>query len=333
MTVRLITGPPGAGKNTYVEKHKKHGDFIVDLDVLKAKHPTLSLDDVQRIRQSLEDAAQHIETDVWVIRCVADANERAEHAKRMGATEVVVIETPADVAKTQARKRNRPGEKFDEIDAAIDRWWSQYGVVESDLIVRPGTGQSLSDRKMNMSDLQNETSGNESDKGFPAETKIVDMTPEQQAAYWKFQSRKHEGNATSLKAEVDSLKAPKPAAPKEDNESTPIDKEALRKELLLELKRDQAPELVRSQFEAIIGERLPEATRNSILEDLNLARFVKEDGTIDKDRIKEKAELLAGKEVAPVRQTRTHQGPRKAEAIATVSSGRDLYESFSKKKG
>lgn len=190
-----------------------------------------------------------------------------------------------------------------------------------------------------MSDLQNETSGNESDKGFPAETKIVDMTPEQQAAYWKFQSRKHEGNATNLKAEVDALKAPKPVppvqseAPKDTNDHAPLDKEALRKELLADLKREQAPELVRSQFEAIIGERLPEDTRNSLLEDLNLERFVKEDGSIDKDRIKEKAELLAGREVAPVRQTRTHQGPRKADAIATVSSGRDLYESFSKKKG
>jgi len=189
-----------------------------------------------------------------------------------------------------------------------------------------------------MSDIQNETSGNESDKGFPAETKIVDMTPEQQAAYWKFQSRKHEGNATNLKAEVDALKAPKPTPTpvvkdESSNDNAPIDKEALRKELLLELKRDQAPELVKAQFEAIIGERLPEDTRNSILEDLNLANFVKEDGTLDKERIKAKAELLAGKEAAPVRQTRTHQGPRKADATATVSSGRDLFEAFSKKKG
>lgn len=334
MTVRLITGPPGAGKNTYVAEHKKHGDVVIDLDVLKANNPTLSLEQVQDIRQRLEDAAQHIGSDVWVIRCVADANERAEHAKRMNASEVVVVETPAELAKAQARKRNRPGEKFDEIDAAIDRWWSQYGVIGSDLIVRPGTGQPHSDRKKNMSDIQNETSGTESDKGFPAETKIVDMTPEQQAAYWKFQSRKHEGNATNLKAEIDSLKAPKPAAPaaKDESDNAPIDRDALRKELLADLKREQAPELVRSQFEAIIGERLPEDTRNSILEDLNLERFVKEDGSIDKDRIKEKAELLAGKDVSNVRKVRTHQGPRKTESTASVSSGKALFEEFSKKR-
>ncbi len=34
--------------------------------------------------------------------------------------------------------------------------------------------------------------GTDSDKGFPAGTPVKDMTAEQQAAYWKFQARKHE---------------------------------------------------------------------------------------------------------------------------------------------
>jgi hypothetical protein len=335
VTVRLITGPPGAGKNTYVEKHKKDGDILVDFDHIRGMYPNSPLEVLESIRTNIEESVKNLPNDVWVIRCVADPKERTEHAERLNAAEVIVVETPADVAKEQVRKRNREGENFDEIDAAIDRWWSQYGVVQSDLIVGPARANPHSDRKKNMSDIQNETSGNESDKGFPAETKIVDMTPEQQAAYWKFQSRKHEGNATSLKAEVDSLKTPKPTAPvvkDETNTNTPIDRDALRKELLADLKREQAPELVRSQFEAIIGERLPEATRNAILEDLNLDRFVNEDGSIDKARIKEKAELLAGKDVKNVRQVRTHQGPRKTETTASVSTGRALFEEFSKKR-
>lgn len=35
--------------------------------------------------------------------------------------------------------------------------------------------------------------------GYPDETKVEDMTDKQQAAYWKHQSRKHEGRAKALK--------------------------------------------------------------------------------------------------------------------------------------
>lgn len=41
------------------------------------------------------------------------------------------------------------------------------------------------------------------DKGFPANTPVAEMTPEQSAAYWKFQSRKHEKAATAAQKLVD----------------------------------------------------------------------------------------------------------------------------------
>lgn len=46
----------------------------------------------------------------------------------------------------------------------------------------------------------------EASRGFPAETPIEQMTAEQQAAYWKFQARKHENEAKS-RADYDQLKA------------------------------------------------------------------------------------------------------------------------------
>lgn len=338
MTVRLITGPPGAGKNTYVEKHKKDGDLVVDFDVLREAFPQYTLEQLKSMRTVAEGVAKTYAGDAWVIRCVADPEKRTALAKELGA-EVVVIETPKELAKERVVSRGRNPEKNDEVHTAIDDWWSQYGVVESDLIVRPDTGLPLSDRKKSMSGTQpNENelvSGTESDKGFPAETKIVDMKPEEQAAYWKFQSRKHEGNANNLRTELEKAKpAPKPAEPAKPAEpGAPIDKDALRKELLADIKREQAPELVRSQFEALIGDRLDEKTRDSLLEDLNLANFVKEDGSIDKDRIKTKAELLAPAEPAgPARRLRSHQGPRPAGTKTSVQSGVDLFAEFSKKK-
>lgn len=336
MTVRLITGPPGAGKNTYVEKHMKEGDFVLDWDVLHQTYPALSMEQLKGVRQTFEDLAKDMSVDAWVIRCVADAAKRTELATKLGADEVVVLETDAETAKANVVKRGRDPEKNDQVFSAIDNWWSQYGVVESHLIVRPDKGHPNSDRKKKMADTENETSGTEdhSDKGFPAQTKIVDMTAEEQAAYWKFQSRKHEGNLNSLRASTEKP-APKPDEQKkpEPEANAPLDRDALRKELLADIKREQAPELVRSQFEAIIGDRLPEATRNAILDDLNLARFVKEDGSVDKELIKTRAELLApAQKATSTRTQRTHQGPRQQQATASVESGKTLYEEFSKKR-
>lgn len=44
------------------------------------------------------------------------------------------------------------------------------------------------------------------DKGFPENTAVADMQPAEQAAYWKFQSRKHQQRAES-RADYDELKA------------------------------------------------------------------------------------------------------------------------------
>lgn len=54
------------------------------------------------------------------------------------------------------------------------------------------------------------------DLGFPAETAVKDMTQEQQTAYWKYHSRKHEAAAelerTNAKAAADKLEAQRIAA-------------------------------------------------------------------------------------------------------------------------
>lgn len=46
----------------------------------------------------------------------------------------------------------------------------------------------------------------EEDPGFPANTPVVQMTTEQQVAYWKFHARKHEGRANAA-ADYDAIKA------------------------------------------------------------------------------------------------------------------------------
>lgn len=338
MTVRLITGPPGAGKNTYIDKHKKDGDFIFDFDELRAQYPHMTLDQLKAMRETIYGSLQTLDRDAWVIQCIAKPEKRTEIAQKIGAEEVVVLETPADVAKERVRERGREPERNGDVFAAIDEWWSQYGVVSSDVIVKPDMGD-LSDRKNQMTS-QNE----DQDKGFPADTPLAEMTTEQQLAYWKHQSRKHEnnyknlGNVEELKTKAqkwDEANPPKPPANDDDKSGKPIDVDALRKQIALEIKLEAAPELVRTQFKGLIGDRVSEERLTGILEDLDTKKYVKEDGSVDVDRIKSKAELLAPADSSSTQRrttTRTHQGHREGQKGSSVQAGKDLFAEFAKKK-
>lgn len=339
MVVRLITGPPGAGKNTYIESKMKEGDFVFDFDELRMTYPHMSLEQLKAMRETIYGSLQTLDRDAWVIQCVAKPEKRTEIAKKIGAEEVVVLETPADLAKERVRERGREPERNDDVFAAIDEWWSQYGVVSSDVIVKPDMGD-LSDRKNQMT-KQTE----DQDKGFPADTPLAEMTTEQQLAYWKHQSRKHESNYKNL-GNVDELKTkaqkwdeanpPKPAANEQDDKSgQPLDVDALRKQIALEIKMEAAPELVRTQFSTLIGDRVPADRLNGILEDLDTTKYVKQDGSLDVDRIKSKAELLAPAESSSSQRrttTRTHQGNRERQNGSSVQAGKDLFAEFAKKK-
>lgn len=123
----LVAGPPAAGKSTYVRKHAKPGDLVLDYDdiarELGSPHPW---DHPERIGRAAErEMRRRIaelppDRDAWVIRC-APGPEREALAAQIGA-EVVVLDVPADEAKRRAVRDGRPA----WTRAAIDRWWRNY---------------------------------------------------------------------------------------------------------------------------------------------------------------------------------------------------------------
>lgn len=312
MTTRLVTGPPGAGKTTFVEKNKKDGDTVIDLDVLRAQYGDAAKD----VRKTLEASVQTLPGDVWVIRTLADAQARTEAAERLEAAEVHVLTTPAEVCKQRIAARDISDDQKQELSSAVDNWFEHYGVVESHLIVEPDTGPPSDKETKKMGDLNNE------DLGFPKDTPLAEMTTEQQVAYWKHQSRKHESESKRLKAERD----PKPADRKDDGNGEQgkpqFDAAAFKEELKKELRLEQAPGLVRDRFSSLIGNRLPAAAKEALLEDLNLNRFVNDDGSLKHDLIKERVEVLA-----PSSPAGNHQGHRGGNQTSTssVQKGRDLF--------
>lgn len=91
--IRVITGPPAAGKSTYVELNSHPGDIIIDMDKIAAalwKPDTSELhdypDDVRRIAMSARNAAVRKALDaaqgeryltVWIIHSDPNAETRA----------------------------------------------------------------------------------------------------------------------------------------------------------------------------------------------------------------------------------------------------------------
>lgn len=343
MTVRLVAGPPGAGKNEYIKKHAKPEDYVLDFDEVKKFFP--DLDAAKAVRKSIEESLKGSKRDAWVIRTAGDPTKRKAIAERCGADEVIVIETPAELAKQRIAERDKDNpERIQELSDSIDHWWSQYAVVQSDLIVKPDTGTNLSDREKQMSQKQgtsgesNDDENNQNtDKGFPAETPVAEMTAEQQAAYWKYHSRKHETLAKSredydaLKAAADKWAAHEKASKPADQVKAEEEAEEARKAAEKAVKAKYATKLVTAEFKAATAGRIKPEDLTEILEDLDLTKYLNDEGDVDTDRVTKKAAIIAP-ETRSTGTRRGHQSRRENDKGSSVSSGRDLYKEMHSKK-
>ena len=340
MTVRLITGPPGAGKNEYIKQHAKPEDYILDFDEVKSFFPNLEA--AKAVRKSIEEELKGSKRDAWVIRCAADPKKRQAIAERCGAEEVIVLETPAEVAKERIAERDKDNpERIKELSDSVDHWWSQYAVVQSDLIVKPDMGNNLSDREKQMSDKPG-TEGNEgdnqnTDKGFPAETPVAEMTDAQQAAYWKFHSRKHETLAKSredydaLKAAADKWAAHEKASKPADQVKAEEDAEEIRKAAEKAVAAKYATKLVTAEFKAAVAGRMKKEDLDDLLEDMDLTKYLNDDGDVDTDRVNKKAAIIAP-ETRSTGTRRGHQSHRETTKTSSVSAGRSLFQEMNGSK-
>lgn len=350
MTIRLVCGPPGAGKNTYVEQHRKDSDTVVDLDQIRQSFR----DDAtaKTVRAALETAAHERDDDVWIIRTLADPKHRHDHAQKVGADEVVVIATPADVATSRAQGRDGNT----DLAEPIQRWWDTYQPHDHDLTITPDTGTAIRQGENHMGDTQTHTGpqtngtpatndggntpeagagtgseGKSTDKGFPDNTPLAEMTGEQATAYWKFHSRQHE-TVAKARADYDDQKAlaekwrahEQQQLPEQERQLS-VAKEAAKAEGATEERRKIAPQLVNAEFKIAAAGKVREETLTSFLEDMNHNLYIKDDGSIDVDRVTQRITTLSGDQ--PLSRSTGHQGHRPYEGTSSVNAGKEMFAS------
>ncbi len=117
----IVCGPPWAGKNTYVRRHARHNDVVIDLDKIKTPGMTLSAA-FKRRDAILANASGNPAGRVWLIIGAPLLGQREAMRRGLQPGEVVVLETPATVCKRRAQDDPRGGRLL----AAIEQWWLGY---------------------------------------------------------------------------------------------------------------------------------------------------------------------------------------------------------------
>ncbi|MET9517025.1 AAA family ATPase [Streptomyces sp. NPDC002994] len=126
-----MTGPPAAGKSSWIRAHAKPADVVIDLDLIALAmagpgadhhaHGDVLLRVVHRARQAaIREAEQHLDqVDVYLIHTMPQAKARARY-KRLGAR-IVVVDPGEQIVRQRVRDMRQPG-----MEAVVTRWYRDH---------------------------------------------------------------------------------------------------------------------------------------------------------------------------------------------------------------
>lgn len=144
--------------------------------------------------------------------------------------------------------------------------------------------------------LAAEKAAKEAERGFPADTPVESMTPTEQLAYWKFQSRKHEQSAKG-RADYDDLKA-KAAELEALKAKTATDEEKARDEARREGEVIGAEKYLKpavmAKFQFLSGKTDEEV--ETIFEHVDALTFTDDKGEIDIEKLTKYSDTFGKKE-------------------------------------
>jgi dephospho-CoA kinase len=138
----VVTGPPGAGKSSWIRAHAKPCDIVIDLDLMALalagpgadhhNHSETLLKVVHRARYAaIREAEQHLDTtDVYLIQTLPSAKQRAQF-KRLKAR-IITVDPGRDIVMQRIEDMRQPGMK-----AVATKWYkAQRGQSQSALAQR-----------------------------------------------------------------------------------------------------------------------------------------------------------------------------------------------------
>ncbi|MEU4348296.1 AAA family ATPase [Streptomyces sp. NPDC023838] len=131
MGLIVVTGPPAAGKSSWIKAHARPSDVVIDLDLMALamagpgadhhRHDPTLLRIVHRARQAaIHEAERHLTTtDVYLIHTMPQAKARARY-RRLGAR-IVVVDPGEAIVRARVRDMRDP-----QMDAVVTRWYRDH---------------------------------------------------------------------------------------------------------------------------------------------------------------------------------------------------------------
>lgn len=308
MTIRVVSGPPAAGKSTYVSEHAQPGDIVIDHDTLAVAlgspdahdHPAAIARVAHAARGSAIKASKDSDADVWLIHTQPDATALAEY-ERLGA-ELITIDPGIDVVRARAQAE-RPAESV----AAVEAWYRtasrtpagdptrvQHPDMETHMgaeqtpLVPQGTPAPAPAGTPAAAPAVPGAAAPAADRGFPEATPLSEMNAEQRAAYWQHYARKHEDTVKSfgltpqqvneLQAEVEALRGDKLTA---DEKAL----KAAREDAAAAATAELMPKLLAADVKALASGVISGDQLKTFMSVVNPAAFTGADGQIDESKV------------------------------------------------
>lgn len=128
--MHVICGAPCSGKTTYIKKHAKPGQLIVDADrIAEAIGSGVShcskgvcLDAALRVRDTLIEYAKQSQADSWIIHTKPSKSQMKDY-QRHGA-DIVVLDPGIEVCKRRAAQR--PEGTIEQ----IEKWYTEQTTAQ-----------------------------------------------------------------------------------------------------------------------------------------------------------------------------------------------------------
>ena len=128
MAIHVVTGPPCAGKSTYVQENRKDKDVVVDYDLISQAlggEPHDSQGAIRTCAMSARDRVTDLcverDFDSWVIRTELGSDDK--ELFRLAGAEFIEVDPGEDECIARAKADGRP----DDCLEAIRAWYAKHG--------------------------------------------------------------------------------------------------------------------------------------------------------------------------------------------------------------